>query len=394
MNSINKLCSLFAFSLIPNYVFFTEPIGKNIVSQANINEVEEIGNSKLKLMGQFNGIGANIDSDKYYFSFDTESQSYFLKVKLTKGDIFYIYQYEKTRAFYYPIFNQKACDAFESIGLTRSPYSGSFYFWAVELTGEYEIRLDYHAENIEKVWDIWNEEYSSSIVYGFKNDSVCCFVTEFNDKNKYQLMTKNKDGKIFQYGKNFGTFFEPSNKIKIYQKEKCGIIRLEYDSRYGEELDLFILDENDVSISQFTFPLKHEYCYFSLNSLEGNNEFGKTASILFEIDKGISKYTLEENTYDNCILSLSQIDAKRIIDDYDMLDETNKNIVDKSSITYIDSSFNLKQNAPIKNVIDEIREISRVPFVFPILAIIIPLGVLTIGGIGTFFLLYFKKRDS
>ena len=66
MNTINKLCSLFAFSLIPNYVFFTEPIGKNIVSRANINEVEEIGNSKLKLMGQFNGIGANIDSDKYY----------------------------------------------------------------------------------------------------------------------------------------------------------------------------------------------------------------------------------------------------------------------------------------------------------------------------------------
>ena len=345
-------------------------------------------------MGEFNGVGANIDTNKYYFSFDSTSKAYYLKVNLTHGDIFYVYHYEKSRALYYPIFNEKACNDFESIGLTRSPYSGSNYFWRVELSGDYEFYIDYHIESIGNVWDIWDDEYSSKIAYTFNNDCSCFFVTEFDDKNKYHLMTKNKDGQIFQYGKNFGTIFQPSDKISIYEKENCGIIQLNYDSRYAEEVDVIVFDENDVSASQFTFPLKNEYCYFSLDSLDGNNEFSKAASVLYKIDKGIGRYSLEEKIYENCILALSQADAKKIIDDYDLLDEKNKEIVDNSTISYIDSSFELKQNSLIKNIIGEVREISKVPYVFPIFAIIIPVGVLIMGGIVTFFLSYFKKRDS
>lgn len=379
---------------ISNYGFNVQDraIEKSIYSEAL--EDESIGECKLKLMGEFNGIGANIDTDKYYFTFDSTSKVYSLKVNLTHGDIFYIYHYEKSRALYYPIFNQKACDDFESIGLTRSPYSGSSYFWKVELTGEYEINVDYHIETIGNVWDIWGDEYSSRINYSFNNDSECYFATEFDKKNKYYLMTKNSEKQIFQYGKNYGKVFQSTSNISIYQKENVGIIQLEYDSKYAKEVELFVFDENNNLLSQFTYPLNDGFCYFHLNSLEGDYEFGKAAAVLYRIDNGIGQFVSDNVEYKNCILSLSQTKAKEIIEKYDSLSDKNKEIVDNSSISFIDATFTLKEKCLIKDIIGDIREISKVSFVFPVLAIVIPLGVIFLGGIGTFFFLYFKKRDS
>lgn len=385
--------SLFLFTLPYSLVFSSTKIDEPNYDN-KINSENNEHSSDLKLMGQFNGMGSKINNDKYIFTYNSDSQCYYLKIDLTKGDIFYIYQLDKTRALYYPIFNERACDDFESIGLTRSHYSGSYYFWKVELTGEYEITVDNSVENVQNVWDIWNDEYKSSIKYKFNNENICYFALDIDPSKKYFFKTLNESENIYQYGKKYGTKLYYTNNVSIYGNSNKKIFALEYDINYSSRCNVCVLNENDELIFQSPLiDLKNNYCYFSIETLDGDFNYADIVSILYGIDAGIGYFEIDGVGYEKCILSLKQQDAKRIFDTYKSLNEQQKEIVDKSTLTYVNSAGELKNNCQIEEVMNEIKTISIKKNSFPIIAIVLPFAVLIIGSIATYFLLYFKKRD-
>ena len=380
------ISSLITLMLVPKQAQF--------LTSSNPDYPNPQGTETIYLQGQFSGIDTNRATDERKFFFNESTLMYELYVDLEKGDYFYPYDKFKQKPFYWSISEMgKEDNMFTANGLSWYSRGDDDGFWYVNLSGKYHFSITYLVENyLNNSRVIWKEEYGSFIEFVKDEPDQIYFLLE-KDDNFYTAYTHKDDSLIFEYGYGLGEQVKNTRNVKISGLETKTIVFLPYNSLYSEYAVVSKVDKDNNLINQTTdFNLENNSLFIDFNGSKSDDTTRKICSVLSKIEFGITDEKTADATYLYSLNTLEQPNAKTIIDEFDKMNDSEKQIVLDSTISYTDESRVYHENSKISEIINFIRKKSKRVFKTSIWTFLLPVfGIIGLSGIFVLFFSFKRK---
>ena len=393
MNKIIFITMLLSFSCFCSFFSFHE---NNKKIQVFASEDESYGGEALYLRGRFSGVDKWLNTPENLFSYNKITKTYYFSTYLNRGDIFCIFQNNKGRNIMYPLDNAYAVEMFSCSGLQEYWYANNEYYWQVSADGLYDFVVDGSIEFVQSTYDIWGEDKQTKISYSFDCANQSFFLLS-NPKGELFVYAEGDNPRMHQYGLGSGKKMEPLKCVSYKGADNDKIYAIPFDPIFSKKAIIknIYLDSNNVEkIDSVMISLEDSVAHLGLNDTIGNSTIGSALKVLYSIEKSLGPVEKKGTIFEDCILDLTQDEAKTIINDYDKLSLTSKGLVDDSTITYVNEKYKLLNGVKIIEIIPFIREKTKDPYVFPVYAVFLPILTLSTSIVVLYFSLGFKRLNN